>query len=70
MGAVDKDPGTGGGRTEDVQDVLQGGSSVSVDLWVRDVGPDPRRERALGSFKHRVAWRITRRKPMRRGGGW
>ena len=36
-----------------------------VDMWVLT----PRMERDLDSFQHRVARRITRRQPRRRGDG-
>ena len=71
LGAADEDPGPGGRQPEGIWDVLQGGSAGSVDFRVRDVGPDPCMERDLGSFRHRVAWRIKGRHSIRQEeGGW
>ena len=50
LGAADEDTGPGGGRSEVIQDVLQGGSAGSVGFWVRDVGPDPPHGTGPGEF--------------------
>ena len=55
MGAdvADFEPGWGG--TEGVGALLQGGSPGGVTVQGRAMGPEPRMERALISFKNRVA---------------
>ena len=50
MGAVDKDPGTRGVRTEGIQVLLQGRSPGGVDFRVGDVGPDPPHGAGPGNF--------------------
>ena len=60
-----------GGRPKDIRSLLQGGSSGIVEIWGIHVGPAPRMDRALRRFQYRVARRITRRHPRRRGcGNW
>ena len=54
MDADDNDTGPGGGRPEGIRDILQGGSSGSVAIWVRDVGPDPPLGMGPGQFSAQV----------------
>ena len=63
----DLDPG--GGGSKGIGALHQGGSDGGVAFRVRDVGPDPRMERALRNFHHRVARRLTGWQPRRWGGG-
>ena len=71
MEAGDKDPGIGGGRTEDIRFVFKAVIHTVLlfgsETWVLT----SHMERDLVSFQYRVARQITGRQPMRREeGGW
>ena len=50
LGMNDKDTGTGGGRTEGIWDVFQGGSSGGSTFRIRDMGPEPPHGAGPGQF--------------------
>ena len=69
MGAVAKYFEPGGVGSKGVGTFFQGGDTGGVFVLGGDVGTNPRIERALSSFQHMVARRLTSRKPRRQGGG-
>ena len=50
LGTADENPGTGGGQSNSIWNVFQGGSTGVVDFGDRDVGDDPRHGTGPGKF--------------------
>ena len=67
LGTAETDPEQGRGGQADIGDDFQSGGSTGAAVRGGDVGATPRIERALDSFMHGAARRITGRQPRR---GW
>ena len=65
MVVTDFDPG--GGGSEGVGTFFQDGDTCSVVVLGGDVGTDPQEGAGPEYFQHRVARRLTGRKPRRQG---
>ena len=67
VGAVIADTEPGGGETESVGNFYKALAHVVLMFGAGTWVLTPRMDRALDSFQHRVARRITGRQPSRRG---
>ena len=69
LGMSDKYPGLGGGQTEFIWNVLQGGCAGSVAFRIGDVGPDPPHIMVPGKFSAQVRTADHRDIAQATGGG-